>query len=46
MYLVGQTGVGKSTLLKSTIQQGILHGRGLVLIEPHGNLVEGIYNSI
>jgi len=45
-YLVGQTGVGKSTLLKSMIQQDIMHGRGLCLIEPHGDLVESVYSSI
>ena len=46
MYLVGQTGVGKSTLLKTMIAQDIQNGRGLALIEPHGDLVESVFQSI
>jgi type IV secretory pathway TraG/TraD family ATPase VirD4 len=46
MYVVGQTGVGKSTMLKSMIQQDIQSGRGICLIEPHGDLVLSIYKSI
>jgi len=46
MYMVGQTGVGKSTLLKTLIKQDIEHERGLCLIEPHGDLVSSVYESI
>ena len=42
MYLLGQTGVGKSTMIKTMINQDILHGRGCVLLEPHGDLVEQV----
>lgn len=38
MYLLGQTGVGKSTLIKTLINQDIVHKRGCCLIEPHGDL--------
>lgn len=39
MYLLGQTGVGKSTLIKTLIKQDIIHNRGCSLIEPHGDLI-------
>lgn len=46
MYLVGQTGTGKSTMLKTMILQDIESGRGLCLIEPHGDLVLSVFNEI
>jgi type IV secretory pathway TraG/TraD family ATPase VirD4 len=40
VYVVGKTGTGKSTLLERMALQDIEHGRGLVVIDPHGDLVE------
>ncbi len=40
MYVVGKTGVGKSTLLLNMIKQDIENGEGLALLDPHGDLVE------
>lgn len=37
-YIVGQTGTGKSTLLKSLALQDAAHGVGFCLIDPHGDL--------
>jgi hypothetical protein len=42
MYLIGKTGSGKSTLLKTLILQDIAAGRGLALLDPHGDLAEEI----
>jgi len=39
LYLVGKTGTGKSTLLESLIRQDLMHGHGLALLDPHGDLV-------
>lgn len=36
MYVVGQTGTGKSTLLKDIIKQDIWAGRGVGYSDPHG----------
>jgi hypothetical protein len=36
-YTVGQTGTGKSTILKNMIAQDILQGEGVCMIDPHGN---------
>ncbi len=40
LYLVGQTGTGKSTLITSLAAQDMANGKGLALIDPHGDLVE------
>jgi len=40
MYLVGATGVGKSTLLKALALGDLAAGRGFVLLDPHGDLAE------
>jgi hypothetical protein len=36
MYVIGQTGTGKSTLLKNMVVQDILQGEGVCMIDPHG----------
>ena len=40
MYVIGKTGVGKSTLLGTLAWQDFEAGRGFTLIDPHGDLVE------
>jgi len=40
MYLIGKTGVGKSTLLGTLAWQDFEAGRGFALVDPHGDLVE------
>ncbi|MFA6130501.1 MAG: type IV secretion system DNA-binding domain-containing protein [Candidatus Omnitrophota bacterium] len=40
MYVVGKTGVGKSTLLLNMVNQDIKNGEGMALLDPHGDLVE------
>ena len=41
-YIIGKSGTGKSTLLTQMINQDVKNGHGLCLIDPHGDLVEGI----
>jgi DNA helicase HerA-like ATPase len=38
VYVIGKTGSGKSTLLRNLILQDIEAGRGVGLIDPHGDL--------
>jgi len=40
MYMIGKTGVGKSTLLENTIYQDIQLGHGLAVVDPHGDLAQ------
>ncbi|QQR84104.1 type IV secretion system DNA-binding domain-containing protein [Candidatus Peregrinibacteria bacterium] len=41
-YLIGKSGTGKSTILSTMMKQDLANGHGLCLIDPHGDLVEGI----
>ncbi|MCA1606764.1 MAG: DUF87 domain-containing protein, partial [Acidobacteria bacterium] len=45
-YIIGQTGTGKSTLLKHILMQDILAGRGVGLIDPHGDLASELLDCI
>jgi hypothetical protein len=45
-YVVGKTGVGKSTLLRNLLVQEIELGRGVGLIDPHGDLAAEILEHI
>lgn len=42
MYVVGKTGVGKTTLLETLLRGDITSGAGCALVDPHGDLVERI----
>jgi type IV secretory pathway TraG/TraD family ATPase VirD4 len=44
-YIIGKTGTGKSTLLENLIAQDIFYGRGVCVIDPHGDLVEKIISE-
>jgi CxxC-x17-CxxC domain-containing protein len=46
MYLIGRTGTGKSTTLENMIVQDILDGRGVAVVDPHGDLVEKVINYV
>src|SRR5947209_3586698 len=46
IYTIGQTGTGKSTLLHNLIMQDIEAGRGVGLIDPHGDLAHEILEHI
>jgi len=42
VYTIGQTGTGKSTLLKNMIIQDIERGNGVCMIDPHGGDVQDV----
>lgn len=46
MYVIGQTGTGKTSILKNMIIQDILEGRGCCFIDPHGSDVQDILASV
>lgn len=41
-YTIGQTGTGKTTLLKNMIAQDIANGEGVCMIDPHGSDIQDI----
>ena len=45
-YVVGQTGTGKTTILKNMAIQDIQAGNGICFIDPHGNDIEDILANI
>ena len=45
-YVVGKTGTGKSVLLSNMIIQDIANGEGACVVDPHGELVEGLLSKI
>ncbi|MBA4850478.1 type IV secretory system conjugative DNA transfer family protein [Emticicia sp. BO119] len=46
IYAVGKTGVGKSTLLLNMAKADIEQGKGVCVIDPHGDLVEKLLACI
>lgn len=46
LYLVGQTGTGKSHLLRTLASQDIQKGAGVCVIDPHGDLINEVLATI
>jgi len=46
MYIVGKTGMGKSVLMENMVVSDIIAGRGVGLIDPHGDLIENVLKRI
>jgi hypothetical protein len=46
VHILGPTGTGKSTLLVQMVIQDLIAGRGLVLIDPKGDLVQEVLRRI
>lgn len=46
MYLIGQTGSGKSTAIYHLARGDIAKGRGLAVIDPHGDLADDLLASV
>lgn len=45
-YIVGQTGCGKTTLIETMALDDIRAGRGLCLVDPHGDLFQSLLGKI
>jgi CxxC-x17-CxxC domain-containing protein len=45
-YVIGKTGAGKTQFLKNMALQDINNGEGLAVIDPHGEFVEELFDSI
>jgi hypothetical protein len=46
MYIVGDSGAGKTTLIKQLIERHIQRGQGFAVIDPKGGLLEHIQGRI
>ena len=46
MYVIGQTGMGKSVFLENLAFQDMCDGKGFAFIDPHGDAVEAILKRV
>lgn len=46
LYIIGQTGTGKSTLLRNLAEQDADAGVGFCLIDPHGDLAQALHQDL
>lgn len=46
VYVVGKTGMGKSTLLENMVIADIRAGKGVAVVDPHGDLAEKVLDFI
>lgn len=46
IYMIGQTGVGKTGFLQNLAYQDMMDGRGFAFIDPHGDVVEELMGMV
>lgn len=46
MYIIGKTGMGKSTLLENMAAQDILNGEGMCFVDPHGSAIDTLLEYV
>lgn len=46
VYVIGKTGMGKSTLLENMAAQDIMNGEGLAVMDPHGSMAEKLLEYV
>jgi len=46
MYAIGKTGTGKTTMLENMIIDDIREGRGVAVVDPHGDLIKKLLNFV
>jgi hypothetical protein len=45
-HVIGTTGAGKTKFLEHCVQQDIASGRGVCVVDPHGNHPDSLYRSL
>ncbi len=46
VYIIGKTGMGKSTVLENMAAQDILNGEGMCFMDPHGSAIDVLIDYI
>jgi hypothetical protein len=46
VYVIGKTGMGKSTLLENMAAQDILNGEGMCFVDPHGSAIDTLLEYV
>jgi ABC-type branched-subunit amino acid transport system ATPase component len=45
-YVIGKTGMGKTTLLSSSIYQDMVNGKGLAVLDPYGDTFQELLSVV
>jgi hypothetical protein len=46
IYTIGKTGTGKSTMLENMVIDDIQNGKGVAVVDPHGDFIEHLMDCI
>lgn len=46
VYIIGATGTGKTTMIMSMVENDLTKGKGVCVIDPHGDLAESVISLI
>ncbi len=46
VYIIGKTGMGKSTIMENMAAQDLQNGNGICFIDPHGSAVDTLLNYV
>jgi len=46
VYIIGKTGMGKSTILENMAAQDIMNGEGMCFLDPHGSAIDVLIDYI
>ena len=46
LYVIGQTGTGKTVFMKSMLRQDVESGKGVCVIDPHGDFAEFVLSIV
>ena len=46
IYMIGKSGVGKSVLMENMAIDDVMHGRGIIIVDPHGEFADKILACI
>ncbi|MDO8619495.1 MAG: type IV secretion system DNA-binding domain-containing protein [Candidatus Daviesbacteria bacterium] len=45
-YIIGKTGMGKTEMIKNIIYQDMVNGKGLCVLDPHGDLIQDLLKIV
>lgn len=46
LYMIGKSGVGKSVLMENMAMDDIREGRGVIIVDPHGELADKVLSCV
>ncbi|MCC2631701.1 MAG: hypothetical protein K0S20_400, partial [Patescibacteria group bacterium] len=46
IYVIGKSGTGKSTLLENMLIDDVKEGRGVIVVDPHGELADKVVDAV